>query len=114
MSLYASRRRANTLATLLASGAALFGLICLLLILGALFYNGLRGLTLDVFTQMTPPPGAEEGGLANAIIGSLIMVGLATLVGTPIGIFAGVMGFGLIWAIFWLAALGLLGIIFTP
>ena len=88
MSLYASRRRANSLATLLASGAALFGLVCLLLILGALFYNGLRGLTLDVFTQMTPPPGSQ-GGLLNAIAGSLVMTVIGVAIGAPLGLLAG-------------------------
>ena len=51
---------------------------------------GLGGLALSVFTEMTPPPQAETGGLANAIFGSLVMVSLATLLGTPIGILAGI------------------------
>jgi phosphate transport system permease protein len=50
---------------------------------------GISGLSLSVFTQMTPPPGSA-GGLANAVFGSVLMVGLATLIGTPIGILAGV------------------------
>ena len=51
---------------------------------------GIGGLALSVFTEMTPPPQAETGGLANAIFGSLVMVTLATLLGTPIGILAGI------------------------
>jgi len=60
----------------------------LVLILGALLWQGLSGLSLKVFTEMTPPPGAD-GGLLNPIAGSLIMTGLAVLIGTPVGILAG-------------------------
>ena len=59
------------------------------LAIGAL-YLGIGGLSLATFTEMTPPPQADTGGLANALFGSLVMVGLATLIGTPIGILAGV------------------------
>jgi phosphate transport system permease protein len=65
-----------------------FGLSWLALILGVLFYQGFSGLSLQVFTEMTPPPGSA-GGLLNAILGSLIMTSLAVLIGTPIGILAG-------------------------
>jgi phosphate transport system permease protein len=85
---YSGRRRANYIAAILALAATLLGLGWLVLILGALLWNGFSGLTLAVFTQMTPPPGSR-GGLLNPIIGSLILTGLAVLIGTPIGILAG-------------------------
>jgi phosphate transport system permease protein len=72
-----------------ASYAATFvGLTWLALILGVLFWHGFSGLSLRVFTEMTPPPGAA-GGLLNAIVGSLIMTALAILIGAPIGVLAG-------------------------
>ena len=86
--LYAGRRRRNTIAKGLALAATVFGLGWLVLILGMLLYEGLGGLSLAVFTQDTPPPGAA-GGLLNAIVGSLVMTILAVLIGTPIGILAG-------------------------
>ncbi len=88
LSHYAARRRSNYVATALCWGAALFGLSWLLLILGALVVNGARGLTLDVFTQMTPPPGGA-GGLLNAMAGSLIMSVIGVAIGTPLGLLAG-------------------------
>lgn len=88
MSLYAARRRANVTATSLAWAAALFGLAWLFLILIALLYEGVRGLNLAVFTQMTPPPGSD-GGLLNAIVGSLIMTAIGVAIGTPLGMLAG-------------------------
>ena len=87
-SLYAKRRRRNVLAAAASYGATFIGLTWLALILGVLFWNGFSGLSLRVFTEMTPPPGAA-GGLLNAIIGSLIMTALALLIGAPIGILAG-------------------------
>ena len=87
-SLYASRRRRNTIAMGLSFGATLLGLGWLVVILGVLLWEGLSGLSLAVFTEMTPPPGSD-GGLLNAIVGSLIMTTLAVLLGTPIGILAG-------------------------
>ena len=66
----------------------MFGLSWLLLILGALVYQGARGLSLDVFTQMTPPPGSA-GGLKNAIVGSFIMSAIGVAVGAPLGLLAG-------------------------
>ena len=72
----------------LSLAATAFGLGWLVLILGVLLWEGFSGLSLAVFTEMTPPPGAA-GGLLNAIIGSLIMTVLAVLIGTPIGILAG-------------------------
>jgi len=88
MNRYRWRRLRNTTIITLSIGATLLGLGWLLLILGALVYQGLSGLSLAVFTQMTPPPGAA-GGLLNPIVGSLIMTALATLIGTPIGMLAG-------------------------
>jgi phosphate transport system permease protein len=72
----------------LSLAATAFGLGWLVLILGVLLWEGLSGLSLAVFTEMTPPPGAD-GGLLNPIVGSLIMTTLAVAVGTPIGILAG-------------------------
>ena len=86
--LRAGRRRRNAIAKGLALAATAFGLGWLVLILGELLWNGLSGLSLDVFTEMTPPPGAA-GGLLNPIMGSLIMTVLAVLIGTPIGVLAG-------------------------
>ena len=86
--LYASRRLRNTVAKTLAYAATAFGLGWLVLILGVLLIHGLSGLSLDVFTQDTPPPGSA-GGLLNAIAGSLVMTILAVIIGTPIGILAG-------------------------
>lgn len=86
--LYAGRRRRNAVAKILAWIATAFGLGWLVLILGILLYQGIGGLALSVFTEMTPPPGAA-GGLLNAIVGSLIITVLAVVIGTPIGILAG-------------------------
>jgi phosphate transport system permease protein len=85
---YAGRRRSNAVAMGLAVAATAFGLGWLVLILGALLWQGLRGLTLQVFTEMTPPPGSA-GGLLNPIVGSLILTGLGVLIGTPLGVLAG-------------------------
>jgi phosphate transport system permease protein len=86
--LYKRRRRRNRLMTGCAFAAALFGVGWLVLILGVLLWEGFSGLSLKVFTEMTPPPGAD-GGLLNPIVGSLILTGLAVAIGTPIGILAG-------------------------
>jgi phosphate transport system permease protein len=88
MSLYGSRRRANILAAALCWAAAIFGLSWLVMILGALVYEGAKGLSPDVFTQMTPPPGGA-GGLLNAMAGSLIMSVIGVAVGAPLGMLAG-------------------------
>jgi phosphate transport system permease protein len=88
MSLYGSRHRNNILATMLCWTAAIFGLSWLVMILGALVYEGAKGLTPNVFTQMTPPPGGS-GGLLNAIAGSLIMSVIGVAVGAPLGMLAG-------------------------
>src|SRR5436190_6362467 len=84
----AGRRRANAIAMALCLAATAFGLAWLVLILGALLYEGLGGLSLAVFTEMTPPPG-QAGGLLNPIVGSLVLTVLAIAIGTPIGILAG-------------------------
>jgi phosphate transport system permease protein len=87
--MFASRKRINTLATALALGAMAFGLFWLAWILWETIRLGIDGLTLSTLTQMTPGPN-EEGGLANAIYGSVLMVLLATFVGTPVGVMAGI------------------------
>jgi len=86
--LYAGRRRRNIITMTLSLAATAFGLGWLVLILGTLLWEGFSGLSLAVFTEMTPPPGSA-GGLLNAIMGSLVLTVLAVLVGTPIGILAG-------------------------
>lgn len=85
---YAARRRRNVVAKALAYVATVVGLGWLVLILGALLWQGLSGLSLEVFTHMTPPPGGK-GGLLNPIFGSLVLTVLGVLFGTPIGILAG-------------------------
>ena len=87
-SLYARRRRRNIIMNGLSVGATLFGLGWLVLVLGTLLWEGFSGLSLSVFTEMTPPPGSA-GGLLNPIIGSLILTILAVVIGTPIGMLAG-------------------------
>src|SRR3954462_15064609 len=87
--IYASRRRNDIIIRALCVGAALFGVTWLALILFTLFYNGLTGLSLQVFTADKPPPGSTEGGLRNAIIGSIIMTVIGVGIGAPLGLFAG-------------------------
>jgi phosphate transport system permease protein len=86
---FATRKRVNIIATTLALMAMSFGLFWLFWILIETVRLGIDGLTIATLTQMTPPPN-EEGGLANAIYGSFLMVVLAACVGTPIGIMAGI------------------------
>jgi phosphate transport system permease protein len=88
MALYDKRRRRNAIAMGLSIAATIFGLGWLVSILGVLVWEGASGLSLDVFTQMTPPPGSA-GGLLNPIVGSLVMTVLAVALGTPLGILAG-------------------------
>ena len=85
-----ARKRVNAVALTLSMLAMAFGLFWLAWILVETIRLGVGGLALSVFTEMTPPPMAETGGLANAIFGSLVMVLLATLVGTPVGVLAGI------------------------
>src|SRR3954471_22717837 len=87
--IYASRRRSDIIVKFLCLGAALFGVTWLALILFTLFYNGLAGLNLQVFTENTPPPWSTDGGLLNAIVGSVIMTGIGVGIGAPLGMFAG-------------------------
>ena len=89
-SLYKRRQRANAVGLTLSMGAMVLGLFVLLWILTVLFSNGFAALDWNMFTESTPAPGSEGGGLANAIVGSLMMVGFSVLVSTPVGIFAGV------------------------
>lgn len=85
---YAARKLRNLVMMTLCVVAAAVGLGWLMLILGALLYEGFSGLSIAIFTEMTPPPG-EAGGLLNAIYGSLVMTVIAVAIGTPIGILAG-------------------------
>src|SRR2546423_404002 len=87
--IYASRRRSDIIVKFLCLGAALFGVTWLALILFTLFYNGLAGIGVQVFTQNTPPPGSSDGGLLNAITGSIIMTVIGVGIGAPLGLFAG-------------------------
>jgi phosphate transport system permease protein len=89
VTLHAKRKLINRIALSLTLLAMAFGLFWLAWILWQVIYLGIGGISLDLFTKMTPAPGSE-GGLLNAIVGSLILVGLATFVGTPIGILAGI------------------------
>ena len=88
--LYRRRVRTNWIGLTLSMAAMATGLFVLLGILFVLFKNGLSALDWNMFTQSTPAPGSEGGGLANAIVGSLMIVGLATFLSTPIGILAGI------------------------
>ena len=88
--LYAKRRRSNAIGLTLSLGAMALGLFVLLWILSVLLSNGFAALDWNMFTQSTPAPGSDGGGLANAIVGSLLMVGFTVLVSTPIGVLAGV------------------------
>jgi len=90
LALHGRRKRVNALALTLSLGAMAFGLFWLIWILFETLRLGVGGLSLQVLTEMTPPPQAEVGGLANAIFGSIAMVTLATAIGTPVGILAGI------------------------
>jgi phosphate transport system permease protein len=87
--IYLRRRRSDIIVRFLCLAAAIFGVVWLALILFTLFYNGLAGLNLQIFTRNTPPPGSAEGGLLNAIVGSLIMTVIGVGIGAPLGMFAG-------------------------
>jgi phosphate transport system permease protein len=89
MDLYRRRVLKNGFNLVMSMGAMVFGMAFLLWILGVLFWRGFEAFSPTLFTQTTPPPGSK-GGLANAIFGSVAMVGVATLVATPIGIMAGI------------------------
>jgi phosphate transport system permease protein len=87
--LHLRRKRVNRIALTLSLAAMAFGLVWLAWILLEVFRLGFSALSLELFTQMTPAPGSQ-GGLANAIVGSLILVGLSMFVATPLGILAGI------------------------
>lgn len=87
-SVYLSRRRTNKVMLALSMAALLFGLFWLFWIIITLLLKGGSALSLTLFTQITPPPG-QDGGLINAIFGSVMMAGIGTLIGTPVGILAG-------------------------
>ena len=90
MQRYQSRKRVNALALTLSMAAMAFGVFWLIWILWETVRLGFDGLAWSVFTQSTPPPQADTGGLANAIVGSFMMVAGATLIGTPVGVMAGI------------------------
>jgi phosphate transport system permease protein len=87
--LYLWRKRVNVAMLAVSSLALAFGLFWLIWILATLLYEGANALfRISLFTRMTPPPG-EDGGLANAIVGSILMATAGTMIGTPVGILAG-------------------------
>ncbi|WOJ89741.1 phosphate ABC transporter permease PstA [Methylocapsa polymorpha] len=88
MALYGRRRRSSAIYIGLCYASTVFGLGWLVLILASLFWEGFRGLSPAVFTEMTPPPGSA-GGLLNAIVGSLILTFLGVVIGGPLGMLAG-------------------------
>ena len=89
MQRYKSRKVVNVAALMLSLAAMAFGLVWLIWILAETIRLGVGGLSWSILTEMTPAPG-DEGGLANAIMGSLLMVGLATAIGTPVGVMSGI------------------------
>lgn len=88
-SLFAKRKRANKIGLSLSMGAMFLGMIFLFWILGVLLIKGFSAIDLNLFIHSTPAPGSEGGGLANAIVGSLMIVASCTLISTPIGVLAG-------------------------
>jgi phosphate transport system permease protein len=88
--IYRSRKISNTIGLTLSMGAMLLGMAALIWILFILFSKGFAALSLDFFLHSTPAPGSVGGGLSNAIVGSLMMVGLCTFISTPIGVLAGI------------------------
>lgn len=90
INLYRRRKLSNYVGLFLSMFSMALGLIALLWILIVLFKHGFAGLSWAIFTESTPAPGSDGGGLANAIVGSLMMIGVTALVATPVGIFAGV------------------------
>ncbi|MEY4481463.1 MAG: hypothetical protein RIQ84_625 [Pseudomonadota bacterium] len=89
-SIYAKRKRSNWIGLALSMGAMILGMVFLLWILSILFIKGFSAINLNMFTQSTPAPGSDGGGLANAIVGSLLIVSSCTLISTPIGVMAGI------------------------
>ncbi|MBL8381148.1 MAG: phosphate ABC transporter permease PstA [Burkholderiales bacterium] len=87
--IYIARRRRNAILMAISLSMLVYGIVWLVWILLTLLWEGAAALRPSILFEMTPPPGAEGGGLANAIVGSLMMVGFGTLIGTPIGVLAG-------------------------
>jgi phosphate transport system permease protein len=90
LSIYAKRKRANFIGLVLSMSAMIIGLTFLLWILSILMFKGFSALSFSMLTNSTPAPGSEGGGLANAIVGSLMIVLSCSLISTPIGVLAGV------------------------
>ena len=88
--IYNKRKRSNWIGLSLSMGAMVLGMIFLLWILSVLFIKGFSAIDWNMFTQSTPAPGSDGGGLANAIVGSLLIVSTCTLISTPIGVMAGI------------------------
>lgn len=86
---FARRKRANKIGLTLSMGAMGIGMIFLMWILSVLVIKGFSSINLDLFTHSTPAPGSDGGGLANAIVGSLMLIGCCTLISTPVGVLAG-------------------------
>jgi phosphate transport system permease protein len=89
LTIFAKRKRTNKIGLVLSTAAMVLGMTFLLWILSVLFIKGFSSINLDVFLHSTPAPGSEGGGLANAILGSLMIVASCTLISTPIGVLAG-------------------------
>lgn len=88
--IYKSRLRANSIGMILSMSAMAVGMFALFWILSILLLKGFSAIDLNMFTASTPGPGSEGGGLANAIVGSLLLVIFCTLISTPVGILAGI------------------------
>ena len=80
---FASRKRVNKIGLALSMGAMIIGMLFLFWILGILFYKGFSAVHLSMFIESTPAPGSDGGGLANAIVGTLVLVGIACCIGLP-------------------------------
>ncbi len=89
-SIYAQRKRKNFIGLALSMTAMFLGLVFLFWILGLLFYKGFNVFSLDLFTNKTPGPDSDGGGLGNAILGSLMLVISCTMISTPVGVMAGI------------------------
>jgi len=90
LAIFAKRKRTNKIGLALSMSAMVLGMFFLSWILGILLFKGFSSIDLSLFTASTPAPGSEGGGLANAIVGSLMLVGCCTLISTPIGVLAGI------------------------
>ena len=86
---FAKRKSTNKIGLILSSFAMVLGMVFLIWILSVLFIKGFSAINLNMFTQSTPAPGTEGGGLANAIVGSLMLILSCTLISTPVGVLAG-------------------------